>query len=305
MRIGLINQLHGRPGADGPALTWEAIAERASLAERVGFDVFVFEDALLYRGETVTDGCWEAVSVAAALAAVTSRIHIGPSVFNAPYRSPALLAKVAETIDEISGGRFVLGIGAGNTPDSDYRAFGFPIDHRFSRFEEAIQIIHGLLRDGRVDFDGKFHSARDSEMILRGPRPQGPPINIAAGSPKMISLTARYADAWNWWAWGESEEDTRQRIGLLVDQVDSACEEEGRDPATLGRTFDLYTVVAPGYDPDGLDMDHRVVGSAEEIAERLLSLRDLGFDEVRCDIWPKTPEAIEAMLPVVEVVHAA
>jgi alkanesulfonate monooxygenase SsuD/methylene tetrahydromethanopterin reductase-like flavin-dependent oxidoreductase (luciferase family) len=304
MRIGLINQLHGRPAPDTPALTWESVARRASIAEAVGFDVFVFEDALLYRGETATDGCWEAVSIAAALAAVTSRIQIGPSVFNAPYRSPALLAKVAETIDEISGGRFVLGIGAGNTSDSDYQAFGFPTDHRFSRFEEAIQIIHGLLREGRVDFDGKFHFARDSEMILRGPRPQGPPINIAAGSPKMIRLTARYADAWNWWAWDESEEDTRLRIGALISEVDRACAAESRDPATLGRTFDLYTVVPPGFDPQGFDMNRPVVGSAEQVVERLVSLRELGFDEVRCDIWPKTPDAIEAMLPVVELAHA-
>ncbi len=243
--------------------------------------------------------------MAAALAAVTSRIDIAPSVINAPYRSPALLAKIAETIDEISGGRFVLGIGAGNTDDNDYRAFGFPTDHRYSRFAEAIQIIHGLLRQGRVDFEGEFYSARDSEMVLRGPHPQGPPINIAAGGPKMIRLAVRYGDAWNWWAWGESREEIEARVGPLVAEVDRVCEQQGRDPSTLARTFDYYTVVVPGFDKAGLDMEAAVSGSAEQVAERLLSLRSLGFEEVRCDVWPKTVEAIEAMSPVVELVQAA
>lgn len=148
MRIGLINQLHGRPAGDLPAPSWASIRQRANVAETVGFDVFVFEDALLYRQENTTHGLWESVSIAAALAATTDRIDLGQSVLNSPYRSPAMTAKIAETIDEISGGRYVLGIGAGNTPDSDYEAFGFPIDKRYSRFAEAIYIIHALLKKG-------------------------------------------------------------------------------------------------------------------------------------------------------------
>jgi len=130
MRIGLITQLHGRPDGDTPTPSWESISARAATAEAVGFDMFVFEDALLYRGKEATDGVWESVSIAAAVAATTSRINLGPSVANSPYRSPAMMAKIADTIDEISGGRFVLGIGAGNTEDSDYEAFGFPTDSR-------------------------------------------------------------------------------------------------------------------------------------------------------------------------------
>jgi len=102
--------------------------------------MFVFEDALLYLGEKGADGVWESVSIAAALAAVTDRIHLGQSVINSPYRSPAMTAKIGDTIDEISGGRYVLGIGAGNTPDSDYEAFGFPTDKRFSRFAQSSPI---------------------------------------------------------------------------------------------------------------------------------------------------------------------
>jgi len=202
VRIGLVNQFRGRPGGEHPAPTWASIRERATVAEAVGFDMFVFEDTLLHRGVGETEGAWESMAVAAAIAATTRTIEFGQSVVNNPYRSPALVAKTAKTIDEISGGRYVLGIGAGGTDDTDYEAFGFPTDHRFSRFAESIEIIHTLLTTGRIDFDGSFYTARDAEIVLTGPRPYGPPINIAARGPKMLALTVRYADAWNWWESG-------------------------------------------------------------------------------------------------------
>lgn len=304
MRIGLINQLHGRPDGETPAPTWESISKRATAAETAGFDSFVFEDALLYRGENTTNGVWESVSIAAALAATTTKIALGQSVINAPYRSPAMVAAIATTLDEISGGRYILGIGAGNTPDSDYAAFGFPTDHRYSRFAEAIQIIHALLKTGRADFNGDYYTVEDAELVLRGPRSTGPPINIAAGSPKMLKLVARYGDAWNWWGWDESLEELSTRIAPLIDLLDRACQDEGRDPQTVMRTFDLYTVVPEGFeDADGLEMKQPVTGSSGQIAEYLLGIGELGFDEIRCDLWPKTSEAIEAMRPVVKEVQ--
>lgn len=299
MRIGLINQLHGRPGTDPAPPSWASIEERARVAEAVGFDSFVFEDALLYRGTSATDGGWEAVAIAAALAAVTTRIEIGPSVFNAPYRSAALLARIADTIDEISGGRFVFGVGAGNTDDTDYRAFGFPTDHRYSRFEEAIEIIHGLLTNDSIDFRGEYHSAIESELVLRGPRPGGPPIIVAAGGPKMMRLAARFGSAWNWWTGdpAESVEALRPKVEML----EEACAEVGRDPETLGRTVDVYSFGVEGSEV----ADHVFSGSDEEIAELLLDHRVLGIDEVRVDLHPKTTEAIERFAPIVAAVHAA
>lgn len=308
MRLGLINQLHGRPDGPVPAPNWKSISDRATAAEAAGFDMFVFEDALLYRGEESTDGVWESVAVAAALAATTSRIDLGQSVVNSPYRPPAMTAKIAETIDEISGGRFVLGIGAGNTPDSDYEAFGIPTDKRFSRFAEAIQIIHGLLKTGSFDFEGEFYSVKRAELVLRGPRKNGPPINIAAGSPKMLTLAARYGDAWNWWGWDETLEQVKVRLTPIIDLLERACEGQGRDPSTLARTFDLYTVVPEAFrsrigSAEGLKVAQPVTGTSEEIAEFILSLGALGFGEVRCDLWPKETAAVEAMAPVVKLVH--
>ena len=302
MRIGLINQLHGKPGPDQP--TWGSLSARATAAEEAGFDSFVFEDALLLREETDSVGYWESSSIAAALAATTDQITLGQSVLNNPYRPPALTAKIAATIDEIAAGRYVLGIGAGNTPDSDYEAFGFPTDKRYSRFAEAIQIIHALLKTGKADFSGEFYTVDHAEMVLRGPRPEGPPINIAAGSPKMLGLVARYADAWNWWGWDESHDETAERMGPIIETLDRVCESAGRDPSTLTRTYDLYTVVAPGFSPEGSGMDQAVAGNADEIADRILRLGELGIEEVRCDVYPKTTEAIPAMQPVVEIAHA-
>ncbi len=270
--------------------------------------MFVFEDALLYRNEEATDGVWESVSIAAAVAATTATINLGQSVVNSPYRSPAMVAKIADTIDEISGGRFVLGIGAGNTADSDYEAFGFPIDKRYSRFAEAIQIIHGLLKNGAIDFEGEFYTAKQAELVLRGPRPEGPPINIAAGGPKMLQLVSKYADAWNWWGWDETIDQINERLGPILELLMRACEVAGRDASSLGRTFDLYSVVPEGFTTetmkaDGLDMKQPVAGTSEEIADFILSIGALGFGEVRCDVYPRTAAAVEAMQPVVEIVH--
>ena len=308
MRIGLINQLHGRPDGPTPPPSWDSVSQRALTAEAAGFDTFVFEDALMYRSDEATDGVWESMSIAAALAATTSRINLGQSVVNSPYRTPALTAKMAETIDEISSGRYTLGIGAGNTPDSDYEAFGFPTDSRYSRFAEAIQIIHELLKNGSTDFEGEYYSARQPALVLRGPRPDGPPISIAAGGPKMLRLVARYGDGWNWWGWDETVEQIEVRLAPIIETLEQACEAEQRDPDSLDRSFDLYTVVPDDFrdrigDADDLKLDNPITGTSEQIADYIRSLGRLGFDEVRCDVWPKTTKAIEAMAPVVEIVH--
>lgn len=303
MRIGLIIGLHGST-AEGtpPEPTWKAIAAQAQAAEESGFDLVVLEDALLYAGEEKSVGFWESVSMAAALAANTEHIEIGHSVLNAPYRTPAFTAKVAETIDEISGGRFILGIGAGNTPD--YAAFGFAPDKRFSRFAEGIEVLHTLLRDGEIDHDGEFHSARRAQLVLRGPRPGRIPLVIAAAGPKMLRLTARYADEWNWWVADSGSDDLRS----LNEAVDRACTQEGRDPVTLGRSLDVYSVDPLDIGSDASEL--RITGSSREIADQLLAYAELGFREVRCNLvqppdLEAMPEAIEAMTEVAKFLHDA
>ncbi|MFZ0012821.1 MAG: LLM class flavin-dependent oxidoreductase [Acidimicrobiia bacterium] len=299
MRLGLINQLHGEPGPQAP--TWVRLSERARLAEEVGFDIFVFEDALMYREETRVEGVWESMTIAGALAATTTSIELGQSVVNSPYRAPALVASMATTLDEISGGRYVLGVGAGNTPDSDYRGFGFPTDHRYSRFAEWIEVLHRLLRTGSVDFEGRFHSAHGGELALRGPHREGPRLTIAAGGEKMLGLVARYADEWNWWCWDETFDQMSAHLGPIMEKLDAACFDAGRDPGSLVKTLDVYSVALPGVESE---LHNPLTGSADQIATMLFELGSLGFEEIRCDVFPKGPGGIEAMAPVVELIHA-
>ena len=178
---------------------WPELLDMIRAIEDLGFDSIWLGEHLLYRwADREPRGPWEAWSTLAAIAAVTSRVEFGPLVACTNFHNPALLAKQAMTIDEISGGRFVLGLGAGWN-ETEFRAFGYPYDHRVDRFEEAFTIIRGLLRDGTVDFEGRFYAARDCELLPRGPRPGRLPLLIGSNGPRMLRLTMADADAWNSW----------------------------------------------------------------------------------------------------------
>jgi alkanesulfonate monooxygenase SsuD/methylene tetrahydromethanopterin reductase-like flavin-dependent oxidoreductase (luciferase family) len=307
MRIGLAIELGGRPGWLVEPPTYDDLRARAHLAEEVGFDLVMVDDQLSSPLEDVTVGGWSSVAVLAALAQATSRIDLGHSVVNAPYRHPGILAQIAATLDEISGGRFYLGIGAGNTPDADYESFGILADPRYSRFVETLQIVHDLLRTGTSTFDGTYHATNDAELPLRGPRKGDIPIIVAAGGPRMMRTAARLADGWNWWAMPFADPaDMRPRI----DELERACDEVGRDPATLDRSLDLYFPVAPvGWDRQA-DGDPPPA-TAEQTAEALLAYGDLGVTEVRCYLPRRNLAhadrlpAVEAMADVVRLLHAA
>ena len=134
---------------------WPELAEMARRIEDGGFDSIWVGDHLLYRDDENELGPWEAWSQMAAIAAITQRVEIGPLVAATSFHSPAMLAKKAITLDEISNGRFILGLGAGWN-EAEYRAFGFAFDRRASRFEEAFEIIRRLVAGERVDFSGEF-----------------------------------------------------------------------------------------------------------------------------------------------------
>jgi alkanesulfonate monooxygenase SsuD/methylene tetrahydromethanopterin reductase-like flavin-dependent oxidoreductase (luciferase family) len=126
----------------------------------------------------------------AALAEATQRVEIGTLVLCNSLRYPALLAKMATTADEVSGGRLILGVGAGwNEPE--YQEFGLPFDHRVGRFAEALQILGPLLREGHVDFAGQYYHARNCDDVPRGPREAGPPLLVGSEGPRMLKLTAQ------------------------------------------------------------------------------------------------------------------
>jgi alkanesulfonate monooxygenase SsuD/methylene tetrahydromethanopterin reductase-like flavin-dependent oxidoreductase (luciferase family) len=180
---------------------WPELFSMARTAEGVGFDSLWLGDHLLYDlPGGVTRGPWEAWTALAALAAATERVELGPLVASTSFHAPAMLAKQAATVDAISGGRLILGLGAGWN-EREYRAFGFPYDHRVSRFEEAFTIIRSLLRGGRVDFDGAYYRVEDCVLDPGPARPGGPPLMLGSTSPRMMRIALPHADAWNvWWS---------------------------------------------------------------------------------------------------------
>src|SRR5215213_9842848 len=175
----------------------------AQAAEECRFDSIWIGDHLLY--EDPERGPWEAWTLMSALAAVTERVGIGPLVACLGFHPPGLVAKMAATIDEVSGGRFTLGVGAGWN-QREFSAFGIPYDRRVSRFEEAFGIVRRLLAGERATVDGRFWQADDAVLL---PRPhRRVPLMVGSNGPRMLGLTLPHADAWNtWWEdYGNSAE---------------------------------------------------------------------------------------------------
>ncbi len=304
MRIGVLLELsEGGDDAPMPPPRWMHLRDQALAAERAGFDLVTVEDSL-FSGLAGARGFWESVSVVGALAEATTTVELAHGMFNAPYRLPTLMAKIAETLDEVSGGRYSIGLGAGNTSDDDYAAGGVPVDKRYSRFAEVVEIVHGLLKEGAVDFEGEYYSARRAEMAPRGPRPDGPPIVVAAWGPKMMRLAARFADVWNSFAWDYQRVES---FRPMVEELERACDDVGRDPGSLRRTVDI--VVDLGVGGESPFAEFLLSGSHEEIADGLLAFAELGVDEVRCNLHPAPPPemrpgAVESMADIVDRVHA-
>src|SRR5918993_1332244 len=171
-----------------PEVEWEVpfpeLIAMAQLAEQVGFDSLWLGDHLLYDLAVGPRGPWEVWTSLAALAASTSTIEIGPLVACTSFHAPAMLAKQAATVDAISGGRLILALGAGWNPP-DYRAFGFPYDHRVSRFDEAFTIIRTLLTEGAIDFHGEYHDVTGCVLHPMSPRPGGPPLMVGSIGDRM------------------------------------------------------------------------------------------------------------------------
>ena len=283
------------------AVRWPELLDMARRAEDVGLDSLWVGDHLLYRfADGSTRGPWEAWSLLAALAGATSRITLGPLVASTAFRVPALLAKQAATLDEISGGRFVLGLGAGWNP-VEFAAYGLPFDHRVARFEEAFAIIRALLRDGSVDFVGQYCSARECELVPRGPSAGGPPIMIGSIGPRMLAATAPHLDAWN--AWYADTGNTPSGAVASGSGLSAALVAAGRAPDEVARTVAVLVQLPGGTgrtmgDTSALQHVVPLAGAASEIAEGLRAYAAAGITEVQLVLDPITAETIEALRPV-------
>jgi probable F420-dependent oxidoreductase len=285
VKIGLLvwTANESETNATRPYRSIRAIVQQA---EADGFDSIWLPDHFLYRhpGEP-TRGVWETWTVLAALFEATQRVEIGTLVLCNSFRNPAILAKMATTADEVSNGRLILGVGAGwNEPE--YDAFGLPFDHRVDRFEEALQILRPLLREGQVDFAGNYYLAKGCEDVPRGPRPKGPPLMVGGEGPRMLRLTAQYADLWNTGYMGmpETMAEPLARIG-------AACREVGRDPETLGVTALIGLWFPDLREKQPAVFDKPLTGTVEQIAAAMRGYAELGVRHIMFQIAPYSPEA--------------
>jgi len=279
---------------------WPEYVAMARAAEDAGFDTLWLGDHLLYRyADGSTRGPWEVWTMLSALAASTSRIRLGPLVASAAFHAPAMLAKLAATVDEVSGGRLVLGLGAGWN-ETEFRAFGFPFDHRISRFEEAFRIVRTLLHDGAIDFDGRFFQARNCVLLPPSSRPGGPPLMVGSIGPRMLEITLPHVQSWN--VWYADTDNSPAGLEPHLRLVDDVCRRVGRDPAEVERTAAVLVRLPGG---TGRVMGNTtqaaippIQGDARAIATRLLEYAELGVAEVQLVVDPITVESIMSLAPV-------
>jgi alkanesulfonate monooxygenase SsuD/methylene tetrahydromethanopterin reductase-like flavin-dependent oxidoreductase (luciferase family) len=272
--------------------SWDLIKQTAQRAEEMGFDTVWVADELLWRvpddwGWDGPCGFWEGVSMAGAVAACTTTVDVGTSVLSAANRNPGLTVKIAETLDEISNGRFVFGLGSGHPYDFGLgSAFGFPEDHTVSRYEEALEIIVPALRGHTVSFEGEYHRARDLEIRPRGPRPGGIPLMLAGHGPRTMRLAARHADIWNGFA---TESSQPEWFKPMLEQLDEACADVGRDPATLERSL----CVAIDYSEE--PRPGTLAGSPSHLANTIARFADVGATSVEIMLEPATEASFDAI----------
>jgi alkanesulfonate monooxygenase SsuD/methylene tetrahydromethanopterin reductase-like flavin-dependent oxidoreductase (luciferase family) len=288
---------------------WPQLREMATTAEEIGLDSVWVGDHLLYRGDGRPPRApWEAWTTLAAIAASTERVQLGPLVAATSFHNPAMLAKQAATLDEISGGRLIVGVGAGWN-EAEYRAYGFPFDHRVSRFEEAFTIIRSLLVDGRCDFHGTYYDLDDCELLPRGPRHahgEGPPLMVGSRGERMLAIALPYVQAWNaWFTWfGNSVEGYRP----MREMVDASCRAAGRDPAEVERTVALFLAFPGALGRSLGDLSTPDVapipGDPARVAATLRAFAAEGVGHVQLVLDPITVETIAALAPALALLDA-
>jgi len=281
--------------SDGPGRmpAWPDVCALARHAESAGLDsVWICDHLLSEPPERPPEGVLEAWTILSALAVATRRVTVGTLVTCGSFRHPALLAKMAATVDGISRGRLVLGVGAG-FPGLEYEAYGFPNDHRLARLEETLEIVGGLLRGAAVTTPGRFHELRNASLL---PAPDRRiPLLVAGGGPRLLRLAARHADAWNT-AWHGAPDD---RLRAQLAAMAQALADEGRDVGSLRVTVGVSVT-----DPDHSDViedDGAFAGSLDDLARVIDDYALLGVDELIVALAPRTERSVDRLVRALTV----
>ena len=286
-------------GIQLPEVEWEVpfpeYLAMAKAAEEVGFDSIWVGDHLLYDLPDGPRGPWEAWTTLTAIAAVTEPVEIGPLVASTSFHAPPMLAKQAATVDAVSEGRLIVGLGAGWNR-REYDAFGFAYDRRVSRFEEAFTIIRSLLRDGEIDFHGEFYDADRCVLHPRSPRPQGPPLMVGSTGPRMLGITLPHVDAWNVW-WSDYG-NTPEGFAAQKAEVDALAASLGREPSDIEATAAVLVQLDGGGgrlmgDYGAEARVEPITGSASEIADQLAAFGAAGAAHIQVVVDPITRASIE------------
>jgi F420-dependent oxidoreductase-like protein len=261
--------------------TWQEVLEGAEYAERTGWHGVWIADHFMQNGDDLSVPVNECLALLAGLAVRTERVRIGSMVLGNTYRHPAVVANQAATIDQMSGGRFVLGIGAG-WQVNEHEVYGIelpPVRARLARFEEACQVIKGLLTEERTTFDGNYYQVKGAPLE---PKPAHLPIMIgAAGEKVALGIVAKYADEWNHWG----RPDLAAHKGTVFAEH---CAKLGRDPKTVRRSAQtILEVVVPG-DTEAIERKERlegrgmhvIMGSAQEVLDTVAQYPAAGIDEL-------------------------
>jgi alkanesulfonate monooxygenase SsuD/methylene tetrahydromethanopterin reductase-like flavin-dependent oxidoreductase (luciferase family) len=273
---------------------WPEYVDLARQAEAAGFDSIWVGDHLLYDlPDGSTRGPYEAWTALAAIAQATERVEIGPLVASTSFHAPAMLAKQAATVDAISGGRLIVGLGAGWNK-REYDAFGFAFDRRVSRFEEALAIIVPLLREGRTTYSGKYYEVDDC-VLDPPPREGGPPIMLGSNSPRMLSIGLPVVDSWNvWWS---IYDNSVQRFAQVKAEVDAAMPEGRHGKHSVEATAAVLVTL-----PDG---EGRLMGdrydakvttvTPDGLADHVRGLAEVGATHLQLVLDPITAESIQVV----------
>ncbi|MDQ3470269.1 MAG: LLM class flavin-dependent oxidoreductase [Actinomycetota bacterium] len=289
---------------------WPELIAIARTAEAIGFDSIWLGDHLLYDlPGGATRGPWEVWTSLAALAVATERVELGPLVASTAFHAPAMLAKQAATVDAVSGGRLIVGLGAGWN-EREYRAFGFPFDRRVARFEEAFTIVRSLLRDGRCDFDGEFYAVEDCVLDPPPTRPGGPPLLVGSIGPRMLRAALPHVDAWNvWWSdYGNTPDGfaaVRRRVEAAASAVGRAADDVTATAAVLVQLPGGHGRVMGDYGAQATRPPAAAVtGSPDAIADHLTALVAAGAVHLQLVVDPITVASVEALAPVLALLDA-